>query len=590
MNDAIIRLDDVVFQYEDNDRPTVNHITLDVERGEFVAVLGRNGCGKSTLARLLNALLIPTAGTVTVNGIQATAQNPYSVRESCGMVFQNPDNQIVSTVVEEDCAFGLENMGVPTEQIRPRVECALREVGMLDHKLASPSMLSGGQKQRVAIAGVLAMQPKIIVFDESTAMLDPVGRRDVLGIAHRINREDGVTVIWITHYMEEAVSADRVLVMDKGQIALQGTPRDVFSHTDDIMRLGLDVPQMMKLSRYLCQNGVQNLPENLLTVGEMAKKLCDGSCVLVPEAMFKGEAQCLPKNTTDKDTVRTCIEVKRLTHIYMPGSPFESRALDDVSLEIKDGEFIGIIGHTGSGKSTMIGYLDALERALPGHVFVDGTDLGEKNVNLTQIRRKVGLVFQYPEYQLFEETVEADIGFGPRNLGLSEAEVQKSVRCAMEMVGLEERKAKVSPFALSGGQKRRVAIAGVLAMNPSILVLDEPAAGLDPDGRRGMLEMIRSIHESGVTVIMVSHSMDDVGKYCDRLFVLNHGKIALSGTPEEIFTHADELRGMGLDVPEYASLATLLRERGFDIDPKAYSKRDVGNAIIRNLSKGGMGK
>ena len=587
MNDAIIRLDDVVFQYEDNDAPTVNHISLDVARGEFVAVLGRNGCGKSTLARLLNALLIPTSGTVTVDGICSSAEDAYAVRERCGMVFQNPDNQIVSTVVEEDCAFGLENMGVPTEQIRPRVEEALREVGMLDRKLASPSMLSGGQKQRVAIAGVLAMRPKIIVFDESTAMLDPVGRRDVLGIAQRINREDGVTVIWITHYMEEAVHADRVLVMDRGRIALQGTPRDVFSHTDDVMRLGLDVPQMMKLAGYLRNNGVQNLPQNLLTVGEMAEKLCDGSCTVKPADAPNAQSRAARAKEAQG---KTCIEIRQLTHIYMPGSPFESRALDNVSLEIKEGEFIGIIGHTGSGKSTMIGYLDALERAKPGHVFVDGTDLGESGVNLTQIRRKVGLVFQYPEYQLFEETVEADIGFGPRNLGLPEEEIQKSVRHAMQMVGLAERKAKASPFALSGGQKRRVAIAGVLAMNPSILVLDEPAAGLDPDGRRSMLEMIRDIHESGVTVIMVSHSMDDVGKYCDRLFVLNHGRIALHGTPREIFTHADELRGMGLDVPEYAALATLLRGRGFDIDPAAYSKREVGDAIIRNLNKGGMGK
>ncbi len=587
MNDAVIRLDDVVFQYEDNDTPTVNHITLDVARGEFVAVLGRNGCGKSTLARLLNALLIPTSGTVTVDGIRSSAEEAYAVRERCGMVFQNPDNQIVSTVVEEDCAFGLENMGVPTEQIRPRVEEALREVGMLDRKLASPGMLSGGQKQRVAIAGVLAMRPKIIVFDESTAMLDPVGRRDVLGIAQRINREDGVTVIWITHYMEEAVHADRVLVMDGGRIALQGTPRDVFSHTDDVVRLGLDVPQMMKLAAYLRDNGVENLPQNILTVAEMAEKLCDGSCTVKPADAHHSESSAAQAKEAQG---KTCIEIKQLTHIYMPGSPFESRALDNVSLEIRAGEFIGIIGHTGSGKSTMIGYLDALERAKPGHVFVDGTDLGESGVNLTQIRRKVGLVFQYPEYQLFEETVEADIGFGPRNLGLPEEEIPKSVRHAMQMVGLAERKAKASPFALSGGQKRRVAIAGVLAMNPSILVLDEPAAGLDPDGRRSMLEMIRDIHESGVTVIMVSHSMDDVGKYCDRLFVLNHGRIALRGTPREIFMHADELRGMGLDVPEYAALATLLRDRGFDIDPAAYSKGEVGDAIIKNLNKGGMGK
>lgn len=274
MNEAIIRLDDVVFKYEDSETPAVNHVSMEVARGEFLAVLGRNGSGKSTLARLLNALLTPNSGSVTVDGVQASADDPYAVRERCGMVFQNPDNQIVSTVVEEDCAFGLENMGVPTAQIRGRVEEALREVGMLDRALSSPSMLSGGQKQRVAIAGVLAMRPKIIVFDESTAMLDPSGRRDVFDVARRINREDGVTVIWITHFMEEAVRADRVLVMDQGHIELQGTPLQVFSKVDDVLRLGLDVPEMMKLSKWLREAGVENLRGDILTVEEMAVELC----------------------------------------------------------------------------------------------------------------------------------------------------------------------------------------------------------------------------------------------------------------------------------------------------------------------------
>ncbi len=274
MNEAIIRLDDVVFKYEDSETPAVNHVSMEVARGEFLAVLGRNGSGKSTLARLLNALLTPNSGSVTVDGVQASADDPYAVRERCGMVFQNPDNQIVSTVVEEDCAFGLENMGVSTAQIRGRVEEALREVGMLDRALSSPSMLSGGQKQRVAIAGVLAMRPKIIVFDESTAMLDPSGRRDVFDVARRINREDGVTVIWITHFMEEAVRADRVLVMDQGHIELQGTPLHVFSKVDDVLRLGLDVPEMMKLSKWLREAGVENLRGDILTVEEMAVELC----------------------------------------------------------------------------------------------------------------------------------------------------------------------------------------------------------------------------------------------------------------------------------------------------------------------------
>ena len=277
------------------------------------------------------------------------------------------------------------------------------------------------------------------------------------------------------------------------------------------------------------------------------------------------------------------IEVKNLTPIYMEGTPFEARALDSVSLSIRDGEFIGVIGHTGSGKSTLIAHLNALDRPEPGTVFVNGMDLGAKDADLAKVRRTVGLVLQYPEYQLFEETVAKDIAFGPRNLKLPEDEVQARVRRAMEMVGLAERYADRSPFDLSGGQKRRAAIAGVLAMEPSILILDEPAAGLDPVGRREMLDLVKRIHEAGTTVVMVSHSMDDVGRLCDRLIVLEHGHVAFTGTPAEVFRHGDELRAIGLDVPECARLAAALREKGFSLPEDIYSYDDVRSALLKML-------
>ena len=273
MDDKIIQLEQVVYQYPDAQTRAVNDVTLDVEKGEFLAILGRNGSGKSTLAKLMNALLTPTGGTVTVGGLRATDENPYDVRALCGMVFQNPDNQIVATVVEEDCAFGLENMGVPSDEIRARVDEALREVGMADRAASSPSMLSGGQKQRVAIAGVLAMRPRIIVFDESTAMLDPVGRKEIFAIARRLNREEGITIVWITHFMEEAVQADRVVVMDAGSIVLQGAPCDVFSNVDQVLALGLDVPEMARLAALLRAGGMP-IRNGIMRIDEMAVELC----------------------------------------------------------------------------------------------------------------------------------------------------------------------------------------------------------------------------------------------------------------------------------------------------------------------------
>ena len=274
MKNPIIQAQNVSFRYV-NDAPwAVECVNLSVEEGEFLCILGRNGSGKSTFAKLLNALLLANSGCLTVNGIQASNEDEcYAVRRNCGMVFQNPDNQIVATIVEEDCAFGLENLGTPPAEIRRRVDEALAAVGMSDFAGASPSMLSGGQKQRIAVAGVLAMRPKIIVFDESTAMLDPVGRRDVFQLAKKLNQEENITVVWITHFMEEAAQADRLVVMDKGKIAMEGTPRQVFSQVDKVQALGLEVPEMMKLAAELRAAGV-NLPQGIMTVDEMAVELC----------------------------------------------------------------------------------------------------------------------------------------------------------------------------------------------------------------------------------------------------------------------------------------------------------------------------
>ena len=273
MDDYIIKLKDVSFRYDGSDHDTVKNISLNVKKGEFLAVLGRNGSGKSTMAKLFNALLVASSGEVEVYGINpADEDSAYEVRTHCGMVFQNPDNQIVSTIVEEDCAFGLENLSVPTDEIRRRVDEALKTVGMAEYAQSAPHMLSGGQKQRVAVAGVVAMKPEIIIFDESTAMLDPVGRRDIFALAKKLNSKDGITVVWITHFMEEAVSADRLIVMDSGTIAFKGDPDDVFRDTERLRALGLDVPEMAYLSLLLKEEGID--VGSALTLDEMAVKLC----------------------------------------------------------------------------------------------------------------------------------------------------------------------------------------------------------------------------------------------------------------------------------------------------------------------------
>lgn len=281
------------------------------------------------------------------------------------------------------------------------------------------------------------------------------------------------------------------------------------------------------------------------------------------------------------------IKITNLTHIYAPDSPFESKAIDNVSLEINDGEFIALIGHTGSGKSTLIQHLNGLLKANEGQILINDFDITAKDVSLVDIRKKVGLVFQYPEYQLFEETIEKDIAFGPRNLGLSEEEINLAVRYSMSLVGLDYEKSKdKSPFDLSGGQKRRIAIAGVLAMKPKILILDEPTAGLDPKGRDDILSNIKEIHEREKnTIILVSHSMDDVAKLADRLLVMNHGKVEFFDTPIEVFKNETRLKEIGLDVPQVLQLANQLREKGFEISSEILTIDDIKNEIVKNLKR-----
>lgn len=281
------------------------------------------------------------------------------------------------------------------------------------------------------------------------------------------------------------------------------------------------------------------------------------------------------------------IKIENLTHVYMPKSPFEKKALDNVNLVIEDGEFLALIGHTGSGKSTLIQHLNGLLEPTSGRILVDDIDITNKEAKLTEIRKKIGLVFQYPEYQLFEETIEKDIAFGPNNLGLSSEEVSRRVKKSMEMVGLDyETYKNVSPFDLSGGQKRRVAIAGVIAMEPKVLILDEPTAGLDPQGRDDILEQIKLLHEKyKMTIVLVSHSMEDVGKLAQIIVVMNKGKVELLGKPSEVFKEVETLEKIGLAVPQVTYLMRVLRERGFDVSDEIFTVEKGTEAILKVLSK-----
>ena len=589
----MIKTKNLVFEYKKHDdegnvigaHRAIDEINLDIEEGQFIAILGHNGSGKSTLAKHMNAILVPTGGTMWVDGKNTSEEdNIWDVRQSAGMVFQNPDNQIIGTVVEEDVGFGPENLGVPTEEIWKRVEESLSAVGMIEYRHHSPNKLSGGQKQRVAIAGVVAMRPKCIVLDEPTAMLDPNGRKEVLRTVEELRKREKVTVILITHYMEEVVGADRVIVMDKGHVVMDGTTKEVFSQVETLKKYRLDVPQVTLLAHELKKMGY-DIPDAVLTTEELVETLA--RCEIADtDAELTPEPQSGALTDDGHLLKKPLLKVDHINYIYSPGNAYEKHALKDVSLDIYEGQFVGIIGHTGSGKSTLIQHLNGLIKATDGAIYYQGENIYGEKYNLRQLRNQVGLVFQYPEHQLFEIDVLTDVCFGPKNQGLSAEECKERAIEALQLVGLPEKYYERSPFDLSGGQKRRVAIAGVLAMKPRVLVLDEPTAGLDPKGRDEILDQIAHLQKEGnLTVILVSHSMEDIAKYVDRIVVMNKGCKMYDDVPKNVFAHYRELERVGLAAPQVTYMMHALAEKGIPVNTQATTISQAVETIMETLKK-----
>lgn len=581
----------VSFSY-DGAAPALDGIDLSIKDGEFFCILGGNGSGKSTFAKHLNVLLQPDAGTVRINGMDASdPELVYDIRSTAGMVFQNPDDQLVATLVEDDVAFGPENLGMESAQIAQRVREALKAVGLVGFERHETHALSGGQKQRVALAGVLAMEPRVLILDEASSMLDPRGHKGLMKACHALH-DRGMTIVMITHFMEEASEADRVAVFRAGRVAMLGTPEEILTRADELAQLNLDMPASCCLGMELRAKGVPVHAQvrEVDMVAEIAQTYAErsGAGTVGQSSAPQSEIVGGTVSASNEDDVpEPVIELSHVSYSYSlsarerrrwrkrsavadksnkqalwgndPSSPW---ALRDVSLTVRRGEFLGLAGHTGSGKSTLVQHLNGLIRPQEGSVRALGLGLSNKK-DAAAVKAKVGVVLQYPERQLFAETVAQDVAFGPHNLGLPQDEVDRRVESSLSRVGLDlSTVGDKSPFELSGGQQRRVAFAGVLAMEPEVLVLDEPMAGLDPAARRDFLELIDRLHRDGLTVVMVSHSMDDLANCCDRIVVMNEGAVFAEGTPEQVFAHADELKSIGLGVPAAQRMALALAEAG----------------------------
>lgn len=584
------------------EKKILDDLNIEVEPGDFIAILGHNGSGKSTFAKHLNALLLPDEGNIYIDGEDTkSVEELWKIREKCGMVFQNPDNQIVGVTVEEDVGFGPENLGVKTEKIWDRIKDSLTKVDMYKYRKKSPNHLSGGQKQRVAIASSLAMKPKCIVLDEPTAMLDPQGRKEVMDIIKSLNENENITVILITHHMNEAIMAKKVVVIDDGKIALQGTPRDVFSNVEQIKKLKLDMPQIMELSYELYKCGKFDRYD-ILTIDEFVKEIEKISNSQNDKDMAdKEDAEDIKDKEDTKDTedaedikdtedtkdtedvedtrnksIEPILSLRNVSLKYEENTSMEVKALDDISLDIYNDEFIGIIGHTGSGKSSLVQVMNGLIKANGGEITYKGENIQDKSFDKKRLHLDVGLVFQYPESQLFEETVLKDVMFGPLNKGMSEEEAKKAAKEALEMLGIGENYYNDSPFELSGGEKRRIAIAGVLAMNPEIIILDEPTAGLDPMSRNNLLNSLKRLQtDKAKTIIIVSHNMEDMANYVERLIVMNDGRVVFDDIKKNVFKYVGQLEQIGLDVPEVTKAMNVLKERNYNVSGNALTVKEA---------------
>ena len=538
----------------------LDHVSFSIPAGKRTCIVGANGSGKSTVASILSGLTAPDEGTVTflgttvVNDGQVDFEAYKTIRPQLGLVFQNPEDQIICSVVADDIAFGLENLQVPSNQITPLVEEQITLGTLTEFASENPQMLSGGQQQRVAISGALVMKPQILILDEPSAALDVVHRNNVMGLVEKL-RAAGKTIVHVTHFMDEVVSADHVIALDDGRVAFEGTPEALFEQHELVECLHLEEPFAYQVAHALNNRGVVvcKSPSAERVLSELTGLLA--TAVQGARRAGEDEVECCDANdvvaTANSASGSAAVSVRDMTFSY------QKPVLKNISVDVQKGSHVAVIGSTGSGKSTLARLICALDTPDSGILCVAGLDTRQKQ-NRRKLHGIVGYVMQRPERQLFAQTVAEDVAFGPTNLGLSACDITSAVDAALKLVGLSH-KADASPFELSGGQQRLCALAGVIAMQPKVLVLDEPTSGLDPHYCSELRKIINAVLEDGCTVIELTHSMEDAAE-TDQIIVLHEGDLVFSGTPYQTFTHFSEteFQDLGLGIPHALAWAQRL--------------------------------
>ena len=544
--------------------PVLKGINLRVRRGEFLALMGSTGVGKTTLCLTLNGILPYLMGglfegQIVVAGMDTRDHGPGEMSRQVGLVFQDPESQLFNMTVEDEMAFGLESLGLSPAEMEERIAWALEAVRLFGLRKRHPLQLSGGQKKRLAIATVLAMRPQVLVLDEPVTGLDPLGRHEVLSVVEQLKREGDTTVVMVEQDAEAVMTwADRVVVMEQGRLALEGSPRQVFSQVEALHDWGLAVPQMSELAHLFNQR--QGTTFHFATVDEACSSLADD---LQPNTQY-------PISNTQYPTLRPgsgqasnfqlptsfehspAIQVEDLSYHYDDGPT----ALAGVNLSIEPGDFLAIVGQNGSGKTTLVKHFNGLLRPTRGRVFVLGQDTTGQSVG--QLARKVGYLFQNPDHQIFAPTVWEEVAFGPRNLGFSEGEVTARTAEALALFDLKD-KADTPPAVLGYGLRRQVTLAAVWAMRPQIMVLDEPTAGLDWRSTRTLMQEVTNLNSQGHTIILVTHDMKLAAEFARQVLVLDEGRILAYGPTRQVFQQEATLRQASLVPPPITALAQRMR-------------------------------
>ena len=537
------------------DKPDIlRGIDLEIDAGSFVAIIGENGSGKTTLLKHLNALLLPTQGRIHVDTLDTRiAENTRKLRSLVGMVFQNPADQIVSSTVEEDVAFGLENLNMPTAEIKQTVHDQLVQAGLENEAARPPHLLSGGQIQKLALAGVLARKPRIILFDEPTSMLDPVTRENFMERICELNRQ-GLTIVYVTHHMEEAVHADKVVVLAQGKVIFEDSPSKIFIKQQNLHEIGLEIPAVVRLANSFRKTG-WDIPEDVLLVKDLIEVL----------PAYPGEKIGAHTSLNIDQLEEHLITAQNVHYTYLADTPLSKKALTGVDFDASEQQVHGIAGTNGSGKSTFLQHLNGILRPDTGSVRIGAYALEDPEISLKEVIKQVGLVFQNPETQFFEVFVGDEIAYGAKQFEMDN--LRDRVRNAMSLVGLDFDAFKDRRLeTLSGGEKRKVALASTLILDQDIFLFDEPTAGMDPRARDELLSLFERLNKEGKTIIIASHRLEELALVSADLSIMQNGKVIKTGSSPLVLSDIESIHKGGLLPPLTVVVADQLIDRGWPID------------------------